>query len=218
MRIEPEVPKTEPSAKESSDVACQAAERGDEDSVEALRLWLGRPSRNLCGRPVIWRPMLKRPGSGLAAGGNVLVEESIRCEADRVRQELLSTTPTIWRCSSSTKSSACWLNLKQAEIWAASSRQSSPSQGRYHAQRVEGAQRRYFAAIKMLAQVRGLPLSALIPTDTSHVQTGPEAGVVGNKASGQGGSTHRPPVPSHHGLHVLPESRDLPQEGLTVSG
>ena len=217
MPIEPEVPKTEPTAKERLTLLVEAANRGDEDSVEALRLWLDdhpetvREAGDLAAH-------VEKTWLRLAAGGNVLVEESIRCEADRVRQELLSSTPTIMEMLLVDQIVACWLNLKQAEIWAASSRQSSPSQGRYHAQRVEGAQRRYFAAIKMLAQVRGLPLSALIPTDTSHVQTGPEAGVVGNKASGQRGSTHRPPVPSHHGLHVLPESRDLPQEGLTVSG
>ena len=63
----------------------------------------------------------------------------------------------------------CWLQLKQAEICAGfleSSKQSHASTLLRSTAR-ESSTARYFAAMKMLAQVRGLPLSVLIPARVS---------------------------------------------------
>ena len=220
MSIEQEVPVTEPTARETLTRLVEAANCGDKGSVESLRLWLDE-------HPETWREAgdlaahVEKTWVRLAAAGNVLVEESIHREVDRIRGELQSSTPTTLERLLVDQIVACWLNLKQAEICAASSRQSSLSQGRYHDQRVERAQRRYFAAIKMLAQVRGLPLSALMPRQASASQPGPEASGVAQEASGQGGSSQITPLPAQaaaHGLHILPESRDLSGQGLTATG
>ena len=151
--FEQEVQVTEPTAKETLTVLVEAANRGDQGSVEALRQWLD-------DHPETWREAgdlaahVEKTWLRLAAGGNVLVEESIRREADRVRGELLSTSPSRLRGSWSTKSSL---------VGSISSRQRSvrhllvraaPRRDAITISGSERAQRRYFAAIKMLAKVR----------------------------------------------------------------
>ena len=58
---------------------------------------------------------------------------------------------------------ACWLQLKQAEMAAGSDQLTSLMQRRFFDQRLERAQRRHFGAMKLLAQLRRLPVSALMP-------------------------------------------------------
>jgi hypothetical protein len=162
---ETDVPPTEdPASKALQELAAlaAAANLGDAAALKDLR-------RALEAHPNVWREAgdlaahVEATWLRLAAGGNALAEESIRLEADRIRTELLGTSPTAIEELLVDQIIACWLQLKQAEICAGSNRPRSLMQGRFHDQRLERAQRRYFAAMKMLARVRGLPLSALIP-------------------------------------------------------
>ncbi len=102
---------------------------------------------------------------------------------------------------------ACWLQLKQAEICAGSNRPRSLMQGRFHDQRLDRAQRRYFGAMKMLAQVRGLPLSALIPAKPpDSVQTADAPKTEPERRLGP--SPNVPEAADGMPLRILSESRE----------
>jgi hypothetical protein len=158
-------PPTEPS-QESKPLTLQdlvnAANRGDAASLKSLRQALDE-------HPEIWRKAgnlashVEQTWIRLAAGRNALALESIQRESDRMRKELLGTSPTPIEKLLVDQVIACWLQLKHAEISAGSGRQSSLMQGRFHDQRLQKAQRRYMGALKMLAEIRRLPLSALMP-------------------------------------------------------
>jgi hypothetical protein len=98
---------------------------------------------------------------------------------------------------------ACWLQLKQAEMAAGSDQLTSLMQRRFFDQRLERAQRRYFGAMKLLAQVRRLPLSALMPAKLPDMPPERYRSDTGTR------------------LRILPESvdrADAPERRLTGSG
>jgi hypothetical protein len=139
-----------------------AANRGDAASLKSLRQALDE-------HPEIWRRAgdlaahVEQTWIRLAAQGNALAQESIRRESDRMRAELLGMSPAPIEKLLVDQIVSCWLQLKHAEISAGSGRQSSLMRERFHDQRLQRSQRRYLTALKMLAQIRRLPLSALMP-------------------------------------------------------
>lgn len=159
------IPPTEPS-KESKPLTLQglvdAANRGDAASLKRLRQVLDE-------RPEIWRRAgdlashVEQTWIRLAAAGNALAQESIRRESNRMRAELLGKSPTPIEKLLVDQIVSCWLQIKHAEISAGSGRQSSLMQGRFHDQRLQKTQCRYMGVLKTLAQIRRLPLSALMP-------------------------------------------------------
>jgi hypothetical protein len=120
-------------------------------------------------RPEIWKKVgnlaahVEATWIRLLAEGKPLTLESIRREADRMRLELLGRSPTPIEKLLVDQIVACWLQVTHAEMTAGSGREISVMQGRFRDQRVDRAQRRYLSALKTLAQVRRLPLSALMP-------------------------------------------------------
>ena len=165
MNIEPNEPATEELAdRVPPELAAlvAAANRGDAAALADLR-------KALDDHPEIWREAgdlaghVEKTWLRLAAGGNSLVEESLRREAARLRDELLGTSTAAMERLLVDQIIACWLQLKQAEMAAGSDQLTSLLQRRFFDQRLERAQRRYFGAMKLLAQVRRLPLSALMP-------------------------------------------------------
>ena len=162
MSIEQEVHESEPSAKQTLTRLVEAANRGGEGSLDALREWLNQ-------HPETWREAgdlaahVEKTWLRLASGGNKLLEESIRREADRVRQELSGASPTTLEKLLVDQVIACWLQLHHAQIAAGSDRPKSLMQARFHDQRLDRSRRRYFAGLKMLAQVRDLSPSSLVP-------------------------------------------------------
>ena len=139
-----------------------AANRGDAGSLGILRQVLDQ-------RPEIWRKAGNLAGHAeatwarLAAEGNALTLESIRREADRMRADLLGASPTPVERLLVDQIVACFLQVKHAEICAGSGKAVSLMQERFHDQRLEKAQRRYFSALKMHSQMQGLPHTAVMP-------------------------------------------------------
>jgi hypothetical protein len=158
-------PPTEAS-KESKPLTLQdlvnAANRGDAASLKKLRQALDE-------HPEIWRRAgdlashVEQTWIRLAAEGNALAQESIRRESNRMRTELLGKSPTTIEKLLVDQIVSCWLQVKHAEISAGSGRQSNLMQGRFHDQRLQKIQRGYLTVLKALAQIRRLPLSALMP-------------------------------------------------------
>jgi hypothetical protein len=140
----------------------ERANDGDRASVKTLRKVLDE-------HPEIWRQAgnlaahVEATWIHLAAEGNTLAAESIRRELDRVRGELLGPSPTPIEKLLVDQIVACWLQLKHAEITAGSACKSNLMRERFHDQRLQKSQRRYLTAMKTLAQIRRLPLSALMP-------------------------------------------------------
>jgi hypothetical protein len=152
----------------------EAANRGDAASLKTLR-------RVLDEHPEIWQKVgdLSAQVEGtwirMATGGHALAAESIRREADRLRCELRgASAPPIEKLLVD-QIIACWIQLKHAEVIAGAGGESSLMQERFHDQRLERAQRRYFGALKMLTQIRRVPLSALEPV-SSQADPSPTAG------------------------------------------
>jgi hypothetical protein len=139
-----------------------AANLGDAAALRDLR-------QALDDHPEIWREAgdlaahVEKTWLRLAAGGNALVEESLRRETAALREQLLGKSTAAIERLLVDQIIACWLQLKQAELAAGSDQLTSLMQRRFFDQRLERAQRRYFGAMKLLAQVRRIPLSALIP-------------------------------------------------------
>jgi hypothetical protein len=131
-------------------------------SLKALR-------RQLDERPEIWQRAgdlaahVEATWIRLAAEGNALAAESIRREADRLRIELRGASGTPIEKLLVDQIVGCWIQLKHAEIVAGKCDKSSLMRERFHDQRLERAQRRYFAALKALSQVRLVPFSVLEP-------------------------------------------------------
>jgi hypothetical protein len=175
-----------------------AANQGDAAALANLRQALDE-------HPEVWQEAGDLAGHvekiwlRLAAGGNALVEESLRREAARLREELLGTSTAAMERLLVDQIIACWLQLKQAEMAAGSDQLTSLMQRRFFDQRLERAQRRYFSALKLLAQVRRLPLSALMSAGHPVMQSSE----TGNR------------------LRILPESVEragAPERRLTGSG
>ena len=148
-----------------------------------LRLTSGTPTalkdlrQALDAHPEIWRQVgdlaahVEQTWLRLAAEGNALAEESIRREADRIRTELLGTSPTVIEKLLVDQIIACWLQLKHAEIIAGSGAKKVSCKRRFFDQRLGRAQSRYFAAMKMLSAVLDNSACAK-PASEGRVKTG----------------------------------------------
>jgi hypothetical protein len=154
----------------------EAANRGDAASLKTLR-------RVLDEQPQIWQKVgdiaaqVEATWIRMATRGHALAAESIRREADRLRCELRGTSAAPIEKLLVDQIIACWMQLKHAEVVAGAGGKSSLMQERFHDQRLERAQRRYFGALKTLAQIRRVPVSAL-QSVTSQTKPLPTAGIV----------------------------------------
>jgi hypothetical protein len=214
VSIEQEVQESEPSAKETLTRLVEAANREDEGSAEALREWLDQ-------HPETWQEAgdlaahVEKTWLRKASGGNMLLEESIHREAARIRRELSGASPTTLEKLLIDQVVACWLQLHHAQIAAGSDCPKNLMQARFHDQRLECSQRRYFAAMKMLAQVRGLPVSALMSVTPAADSTQAAETVAQAADEGPSGAVGEPVDPSSvasdadpgYPLRILPESR-----------
>jgi hypothetical protein len=140
----------------------ERANGGDRASLKTLRKVLDQ-------HPEIWQEVgnlathAETTWIRLAAEGNTLAAESIRREADRLRLELLGASATAIERLLVDQIVICLIQLKLAELAAGSARKSHLMRERFHDLRLQKAQRRFLTALKTLAQIRRLPLSALTP-------------------------------------------------------
>ena len=171
-----------------------AANRGDAASLKSLRQVLDE-------HPEIWQKAgdlaahAETTWTRLMAAGNALALESLRREADRMRAELLAGSQSPIERLLVDQVVSCWLQAKHAEISAGLEKANSLAQKRYFDQRMEKTQRRYLSALKMLAQIRRLPLSALMPR-TSVPTASPTADNLNRNAAetAVAASVNQPPV------------------------
>jgi hypothetical protein len=198
-----------------------AANQGDGAALASLREALDE-------HPEIWQEAgdlaghVEKTWLRLAAGGNALVEESLRREAARLREELLGTSTAMERLLVD-QIIACWLQLKQAEMAAGSDQLTTLMQRRFFDQRLERAQRRYFGAMKLLAQLRRLSVSAMMPAKPGLATSAD--GLIENGQSVWVPRANRPPALEHSEtrtrLRILPESAEragAPERRFTGSG
>jgi hypothetical protein len=140
----------------------EEANRGDKASLNVLRQFLEQ-------HPEVWTKAgdlaahAEASWIRLVTGGNSLAAEGVRRQAERLRAELLGGSATPIERLLVDQVVSCWLQLKHAEIAAGSNGKSSLTRERFHDQRLERVQRRYFGALKALSQIRKVPVSSLGP-------------------------------------------------------
>lgn len=92
----------------------------------------------------------------LISKDDLLIQESIRRELDRRRQELAGEDPTPLEKQLVDRIVACWLALQHAEMMAASTAESTLPQREHYLKRLDAAERRHTAAVQQLNKVREL--------------------------------------------------------------
>lgn len=188
----------------------EAANEGNAAALKALRQILNE-------HPEIWQKAGNLAAHAeevwlrLVADGNALAKESIRKEADRMRQELLGTAPTPIERLLVDQIVTCFLQVKHAELSAGAGSGGSIHQAHFKDQRLERVQRRYLAAMKTLSQIWGLPLTVA----TNSMSPGKTSTVV-DESSRQ--ATRRPgesrgDAPSPQSAAIEPSLRIFPESG-----
>jgi hypothetical protein len=95
------------------------------------------------------------------SGKNLLFRESLTRKLDLLRDELGGPNPTPLERLLVERIVSCWLHLYQLELIYAQKESMSLELGNYYQRSLSSAQKRYLAAIKMLALVRKLAIPAL---------------------------------------------------------
>jgi hypothetical protein len=131
------------------------ADAGDRAALAALR-------RTLDANPEVWKKVGDLAGHAeaawvdLAAGGNRLVAESLRREADRLRDALRGERPTPAERLLADQVVVSYLEVGYLRAQAAASPGATQGQVKAGLKRLESAQRRYLDAVKALETVRKL--------------------------------------------------------------
>ncbi|MBA4062982.1 MAG: hypothetical protein C0501_04605 [Isosphaera sp.] len=136
------------------------AGQGDTATVPALRKLLEDPTN------------IDRLGGDLArsaeagfvdalAGGDLAVREAVHAKLAALRAELLGESPTPVERLLVGRAVACWLQVQDADLRAAGSRDLTFRQSEFNQRRMDAAHRRYLSALKTLALVRKLAVPVL---------------------------------------------------------
>lgn len=136
------------------------AEQGDTTVLPALRAYMDQAP----GFWEKWGDMAKATQTALtelAAGKNLLVQETIARKCAALTQELAGPTPSPLERLLVERIVLCWLHLHYAEALYLQSKDLSIRQAAFHQQRISKAQARYLSAIRTLAQVRRLGVPAV---------------------------------------------------------
>src|SRR5262245_39638494 len=138
------------------------ADAGDRRALADLRQMLDENA-------AIWRyagdlaALAERAWIALIASGHRLVTESITRQLAAMRAELSGPHPTATETLLVEQVAICWLAMQHAELHAADSGAVSLSQATIKVKRIESAQRRYFAALKLLSLLRARMPQGLAP-------------------------------------------------------
>ena len=131
------------------------ADAGDQASLQELRGFLD-------ANPQLWRRLGDMAGHvemalvGLIAGGDSLVSESVRFEAERLRQDLLGDDPGAVERLLADQVVVTHLRLRYLEVRAAEAGSEGGGRAAGLARQVEGARRGHLSALRTLAVVRKL--------------------------------------------------------------
>jgi hypothetical protein len=154
---EPAIPKTH------AELAAflKRTQGGDKTTLPVLRKMLEDPAAvQLFGGELA--EQVEQSFVGGIAGENLGWKESITRKLDLLRADLLGSSPTPVERLLVERVVACWLQLQDAEIrFAQNQGKLTIPQADYHQRRMDGANRRYLAALKTLALVRKLAVPAL---------------------------------------------------------
>ncbi len=134
------------------------AQQGDRSVLPALRTYLD-------SHPELWRQLGNLAFQSqaalveMAAGKSEIVQEAVFRRARELRRELLGASPTPLERLVVGRIIVGWLQVHHADaLYARTSGSATLSQSDCLRRRLEGAQRRYLAAIRALAVVRRLQI------------------------------------------------------------
>jgi hypothetical protein len=134
------------------------AHEGDRSVLPAIR-------KQLDAHPELWREAgdlaIQSQNSLVVAmaGENDVAREALHRRLAGLRRELMGPNPTPLESLLIERILVCWLQVHHADATnLPSSGPMTVSQGEYYRRRLEGAQRRYLAAMRALAVVRRLQI------------------------------------------------------------
>jgi hypothetical protein len=151
-----------PATKREREALLRRAERGDESAL-----------------PAVWELMRRNPALVTRYGGNLAVQlvlsvagqlagsdqarqAALLQAVSRLKAELAGPTPTPAELLLAERAAVCWLQMHYYDLVLAQNEDKlSARQAEYQQRLAERAQRRYLAALKMLAVVRRLALPVL---------------------------------------------------------
>jgi hypothetical protein len=139
------------------------AEKGDQDCLPDVRALLADPDngpnyRECFGSSVGW---LRQTLIQKAMGKNVLGQEAVEQELDRIRAELEGPNPTPIERLLAERASLCWFILNRYENAYANANGWNISQADLQHRKIDKAHARFLSAVRTLAQVRKLALPTL---------------------------------------------------------
>ncbi len=152
-----------PASGEETPELIKRAEAGDRSCVPEVLALLADPDRGpacrtICGSSAEW---LRRSIIQKSAGKNVLCDEAIGQELDRVRSELEGPNPTPIERLLAARASLCWFIVHWYENTYANSEGWSVAQADFQHRKIDKAHARFLTAVRTLAQVRKLALPTL---------------------------------------------------------
>jgi hypothetical protein len=119
---------------------------------------VGADYRECVGSPEVW---LQQRLIRKAVGENVLGEEAIEQQLDKIRSELEGLNPTPIERLLAERASLCWFIVHRYENVYANSSGRSIAQAEYHQRKIDKAHARFLASLRTLAQVRKLAVPAI---------------------------------------------------------
>jgi hypothetical protein len=114
---------------------------------------IGAEYRECAGSPAQW---LRQTLIRKTVGKNVLGEQAIEQQLDKIRSELEGPNPTPIERLLAERASLCWFMVHRYENVYANSSGWSISQAEYHQRKIDKAHARYLSALRTFAQVRKL--------------------------------------------------------------
>jgi hypothetical protein len=140
------------------------ANAGDAEALARLRHFLDR-NPDLCERFGDLTAYAERLWTGLMAGDDQLVRESVKRHLARLKAELAGPSPTALEKLLVDQVVVTWLAAQHGETQAASPGGASLAQAAFRLKRAESAQRRHLAAMKTLALLRAALPAGLVPLE-----------------------------------------------------
>jgi hypothetical protein len=119
---------------------------------------VGADYRECAGSPAQW---LRQTLIRKAVGKDVLGDEAIGQQLDKVRSELEGPNPTPIERLLAERASLCWFIVNWYEYVYANSSDWSIDQAEFHQRKIDKAHARFLSALRILAQVRKLAVPAI---------------------------------------------------------
>ena len=147
----------------------EKAEAGDKEARKELRRLVRSSSPEVIGRAADIGRRAGRMLAHTAAGGDLLTEEALYAKLDAMRMEIAGENPTPLEVLLTERVVSLWMLTALLEVLVSAqyqktlsdrTKRSSPSYLIQQSRILEGATRRYLAAIRELARVRKLQAGA----------------------------------------------------------